>query len=243
MDQTYTFEQIEAYLDDELSAEERAAFEVALKNKPGLQEEVRAHQATRRAVEAYASQRTHDRVSKIFASQQKQQRPGFSTGMLRIAAAVALVLAMGIAYFYLQAPNAAQLAEDYLEPYPDRITTMGQNDANALATAIQAYNQAQYDEAIAAFQQIPPGHPQQPLIDLYIGVSALETGRTPLARSALQPLAEQAGDYQAAARWYLALAYLKEGDTAAARPLLNLLITADGYKAESARRLLDRLER
>jgi len=242
MDPKYTFEQIEAYLDGELPPQEASAFEAALDSDTDLQQAVAAHRATRRAVDAYATQRTHERVKSIFTEHQKKKQPGFSTNMLRIAAAIAVVLALGISYFYVQGgTDAIQLAEAYLEPYPDRITTMGSEADSPIMAAINAYNKADYVSALEAFRQVPSDHPQQALVQLYTGISALETGAEGEAIQVLKPLAEQAGDYQGAAQWYLALAYLKQDD-AKAIPLLRKLAENGGYRATSAQEILEELE-
>lgn len=241
MKNKYTFEDIEAYLAGEQPGKERQSFETALAEDEALQEAVDKHRLSHRLTSAYAAERTRSRVAAVFAAQQKQQPVKvFSLGRWAAAAAILFLLAGGYWVIGTQQQSGASLAETYLEPYPDRITTMG-SEADALTQAMAAYNQGRYEEALASFAELPEGAVSAELLNLYIGTSALETGQFTQAERTLQRTARSATDYAAAGKWYLALTYLKQEKVAQARPLLEELRSEGTYKRESATQLLETL--
>lgn len=240
MKEKYTFEFLEAYLDQELNAADQAELERDLQADESLQAELQRHQQTRALVQQMAIEETHAKVGQVFKQHQATQRRSSLRPLLRVAAIVALVLTVGLGYWLSQnTQSPMELAATYMEPFPDRLTTMG-GEADDLATAMAAYNQGDYATALTAFLAIPDGHPQQTLIDLYTGIAALEQGDPATAENSLLKIIEDA-DYQEVGSWYLALSYLQQDAVEKARPLLQQLDAADAYRASSARELLQAL--
>lgn len=239
MKEKYTFEYLEAYLDQGLSTADRAALERDLQNDELLQAELKRHQQTRALVEQMAIEETRSKVGRVF-QQQAVRRQSNLRPLLRIAAVIALVLTAGLGYWMTQAnPSPGELAANYLEPFPDRLTTMS-GEVDELAMAMEAYNKGDFATALSAFEAFPADHPESVLIDLYAGIAALEKGNTTLAENKLARIAGQA-DYGEVANWYLALVYLQQDEVEKARPLLQELDAADAYRASSARELLQAL--
>lgn len=244
MKEKYTFEYLAAYLDQGLNADEQAELEKDLQTDKELQDELARHRQTRQLVEQLAIAQTHDTVGRIFKDHQSRSvKGGGRRSLLRIAAAVVLILSLAGGFWLSQAATApGALADTYLEPFPDRLTTMGGSQEDALATAMRAYNAGDFATALPALQALPEEHPQYDLIALYTGVAALEAGYFTVAQNKLQLVQEQSENYREVANWYLALSYLKDESVEAARPLLQALVDAGGYQASAAKALLEELE-
>lgn len=241
MKEKYTFEYLEAYLDQALTAGEKNELENDLQADVELKAELDRHQQTRQLVHQMAVEETRTKVGKAFRKSQANKR-NIARPFLRIAAGVAIILALGLGYLLTQQPaNPQELAANHFEPFPDRLTTMGA-ESDALGEAMNAYNQGDYAKASDLLQQIPGDHPQQELVGLYMGIAAIQTGNEQQAISLLSQLQENSANYREVASWYLALTYLQQGEEEKARPLLQALADADAYQASNAQELLDSLK-
>jgi hypothetical protein len=242
MKNQYTFEDIEAYLAEEQTEEERRSFEADLEDDVRLQEAVEKHRLAHQLTSAYAAERTRGQVAGVFNAHRKQES-GRMISMRRWAAAAAAVLVLLVAgYWMMSSPQQSvpALATSYFEPYPDRVTTMG-SEADALTEAMAAYNAGRYEEALTLFGALPEGTLQIELLNLYTGTAALQSGQPDLAEQALAQTARSATAYAPAGQWYLALTYLQQKKTALAKPLLEELRQEGAYKQKSAGELLDQL--
>lgn len=93
-----------------------------------------------------------------------------------------------------------------------------------LLPAFRAYNRGDFRAAAAAFAALADRFPDAEIPALYLGVSQLESGDNATARGTLTHALSNAHDTRRpAATWYLAIAALRTGDTAAAIPLLQSL--------------------
>lgn len=106
----------------------------------------------------------------------------------------------------------------------------------------QAYDQHQYAKAYPALvAEVEAGGDSLNLI--YAGVAAIGSGQADKAIALLEPLvnAKSWSFYQSEIRWYLALAYLDNGEIDRTNDLLNLLIQADDAYAEDAKNLIQKI--
>lgn len=135
------------------------------------------------------------------------------------AAAILLVATVSVVLYLNLRPG---LYEQYAQHAPLALTVMSA-DADALgAQAEQAFNDGNYENAYVLLQNYVNTNPSNNLARLYLGITALETDRLEEAQSIFNQLKTEAGgqwtDY---GRWYLALTYLKLGDTADCRAELE----------------------
>lgn len=240
---------IEEYLDGRLSEEARAALETRL----AADEELAQALSLRRDMDRHLRKREKRAQLKSTLAELgqeffKAETPAAAPGEARriplhrrwyaYAAAVLLLAAASIVLYLNLRPG---LYEQYAQHAPLSLTVMSA-EADALgARAEQAFNAGEYEDAYAALQDYVNAHPANNLARLYLGLSALETGRLDEALSIFNQIKTEAGgqwaDY---AQWYLALTYLKQGDKAACRTALEEI--GDGSEwYEEARALLGRL--
>ncbi|MEL7162763.1 MAG: hypothetical protein AAFN92_18540 [Bacteroidota bacterium] len=146
-----------------------------------------------------------------------------------IAAALLLLLAVGYWWTTRQpAFDAETVYASAFSPYANELNgrTMGEADpadtlAPTLRAALLAYDRRDYAQAADSFavhlNQAPASGPE-----LYYGISLLAAGRTTAARDVLAPLRTDP-DYGDPARWYHALALVRQPDLTAARAALTAI--------------------
>lgn len=229
------YQQIERYVSGQLSEQEKEALEQQLQNDPELQKALNEHKQAAQAVRAAAFEEQKSRIRQL-----DQQRGGQNwKRMLQIAAAAAVLL-IPLSYFLWRSPATSQLAMEYLEPYPDRITVMGSEQS--LNEAMQAYNTKDYETALSLLKRIETAD-RTPLLELYQAICLLELEKCEPAQELLNPLANSEESVQEAANWYRILALVQCEQEAEASEALQALLGNENqrYNRSKAAELLDQL--
>ncbi|MDN4165108.1 hypothetical protein QWY31_06325 [Cytophagales bacterium LB-30] len=237
-------ERIDAYLRNELSEAEKRQFEIECAEKPELAKEWAEMQKIHKGIQAHNRQQL---LSEMAAWEAKGSQKSFIQTWYRYAAAVVVLAAVGIAYFFLQQKNASpiELYTAYYAHYPNHLTSQTRGEdihpEHTLALAMQAYEAGDYPLAIAKLKEELGKNPQNLAVRTYLGLAFLENDQAPSAIVYLQA-AFQAKDpeYGTVAGWYLALAWLKTGDTERSLQVLEeIKKSSDPYYAQKATTLYD----
>lgn len=128
-------------------------------------------------------------------------------------------------------------------PYQDYFAHLPRDNANLSTDAEagrRAYDQEDYETAFPALlAEVAAGGDSLNLI--YAGVAALGSGQPERAIPLLEPLlaSDKWRFYHDDIRWYLALAYLQDGQEDKASLLLQRIAQSESEYAESAARLLE----
>ncbi len=207
----------EAYLDDNLSAEERLAFEQQLLTDPALKKQFDEFAALRRHYqESFAGEAAE---AKLKDSLENLGKEFFPPPQARKAArriwllvpALAAACALALLLFY----RPKDLFDQYYQPPLAAFTEKGDGSAQFFQLAEKAFNSGQYATAGQYLDSILSANPGDLQASFYRGLCHLETGDPPAARGMLQPLAMGPSAFSEDARWFLALSYLREKDYAA----------------------------
>ena len=187
----------------------------------------------------------------------KQETNSGGTATLRrlprlYAVAAALLLLVALGWWWSQRqptfdPEAVYAAA--FEPYANDLTDrrMGDDDpatdpaGRTLAAASLNYDRGDYAGAADSFARVlnlEPA-PAPPVVRLYYGISLLAADRAQTAAPILEALRNDP-EYGNPATWYLALAWLRQGQISDARTTLNA-IPADSPFRSRADRLLEQL--
>jgi len=263
MEKEVLFDRIDRYLQGMMEEAERAAFEKEMEQQPTLKQEVALHRELAEAVgekEVQAFEAVLNKVHEAYRSQQaaqpapvvsmKREAPAGGKGFLvaawrrhgryALAAAVVLLALIFLPRLIPQQPSPEALFAANFEPFPNQFQLRGEQDS-LLNQFAAFYGQQQYSQALQVLAQLEAADPSlKNQLAFYRGICELATGNTPAAIEALQPLQESPllGEN---ARWYLALAYLKEGQTTTASQLLNQLVQEGSTYAPKAKKILDQL--
>lgn len=230
-----TFETIEAYVLDRMSASERAAFEERMAADAGLRKEVALQQEHIRAVELGGLQR----ILHGLRAEEQQANKGGSGAWWRYAAAAAILIVGSVLWFSRPSPNERLFAEHFT-PDPGLPVAMGATEDPAFADAMVSYKEGKYAEARAKWSPLQQLEPSNDTLRYFIASAWLSEGRITEALPLLQDVsAQESSAFRDRARWYLFLAHIHTGATAEA---LAMPLDDDPVYGERVRRIKQRLE-
>ncbi|MGI9552413.1 MAG: tetratricopeptide repeat protein [Aurantibacter sp.] len=246
---------IEKYLEGNLGASEREAFEKRLEDDPefgqsvvqmenmvsGIKHAGRKDIAKKLAdLEATLPEVELEETSNVIELKQSRYRYWGA-----IAAGLALVL---ISSLFLLNYNSGQTEQDlftaYYEPYSGDLSRSGEEDLfDKTKKAEYAYALGQYAVAIPLFEEVISQEPTSKL-RFYLGNAYLSTGEGSKAAQQFEAVLRDI-DYplQDQAQWYLALSYLKAGNVDMARTNLEIITENSGsFYHQKAKEVLDRIK-
>lgn len=204
-------------------------------DRPALVERARLRESLRKLEEEWAPAAISERP----ATAPRARRPRLPVWLL--IAACLLLLPLG--WWLLRQPDpAVQLARDNFRWLPRQEALLGPGDASPDGQSL--YDLQEYDEAYPRLRDAVAAGEIDRVNLLYAGVAALGAGQPSEARQLLQGLLES-GDYpleEAALRYYLALAELQLGQTAAAEEQLRAVPDNDPELYRQAGRLLQAIQ-
>ncbi|WP_281227069.1 tetratricopeptide repeat protein [Flavobacterium aquiphilum] len=236
------FLEFDEYLQGEMNAGDKLAFEQRLKEEPELKmafetyRELHQHLENKfgHADERKAFKENLKKISKEHYKKHKSKVIKFKPWYYAAAASVAVLF--GLLFFnYNQDP----VFEDYNHPEQAFFTERGTADAN-LKQAETAYNGKKYSEAIPLFETILKTD-KSAEIQYFYGVSLLEVNRFAEAEKVFTALKSGNSIYKNKAIWSLALSKLKQKDYKSCKELL-LTIPEDYEGNDQVDALLDELD-
>ncbi|MBL7767811.1 MAG: hypothetical protein JNK20_02510 [Flavipsychrobacter sp.] len=196
------FEQIEAYLLDSMTTEERSRFETQLAADPSLQKELELQ----RQLLAIVSVESFNAAPKSAPIHTAKIR---SISKWYWAAAAVLIFISGFWFFQNQTATPQKLANQYFSPDPGLPVTMSSSSQYQFYDGMVSYKEADYEKAIAIWKSIATTNRQSDTLQYFIGVAYLNRDQYNDALQQLLPLAEGNSKWKEKASWYLSLTYLK----------------------------------
>lgn len=243
---------LDRYLRDEMDEQERHLFEEQLATDEALTEQLDLQRDTIEGIRLDGSHALKQRLQAVeteLASpvpvvvDEKKTHRRFLMTWVAIAASLFTVVLLG----YLFIPTASSTEELYVayyQPFPNLINPAQRSveveESSVPEQAMRAYDQQQYAEAVALFEQ--GGALSDPGYTFYYGASYLGLEQPERAILLLeQVVQEKTGLFYEPGLWYLALAHLKTNDPEAARPYLQTLAEQEGDYTEEAQELLEEM--
>ena len=226
---------IRKYWHNQLSEQEKLAFEAEMKADAELAQEVQHFRDLQRAIEAHDRQTLKEQLATLPVN-----RPRPKLWPWAAAAAVLLLLVMAWFYRVSATTTPEQLFATYYEPYPNVVHPIvrQQNTADSLTLAFSAYEQGNYPEAAQRLEELL-AIDDQPIWRFYLAQSQLSLGQYEAAKAQLRRLPATSFRFRAQALWYQALLSLQEGNTVAAKDFLTELRQFDPvFKQEAVETLL-----
>lgn len=227
-----TFEAIEAYVLDRMSAEERAAFEQRMASDAALREEVELEQENIRAVELGGV----TRILRSIAAEDAAIGNGTAKGgwklYMKYAAVAAIILSATI---WLLRPSANErLFAEHFVADPGLPVAMGATADPAFADAMVSYKEGKYAEARTKWSPLLQAEPMNDTLRYYIASAHMAEGDARAAEPMLEALAnESASVFHAKAQWFLFLAHVRSGATAKAQAIPLDADTAYGERVRA----------
>lgn len=242
------YEQIEAYLEDQLKEEDRVDYEIELARNPDLQEAVENFPLILEALEALVQEEAREALANV-RLEQSDKIDDTSPKIVQLArrsilkyAAVA-ILGMcigGYAIYNITTGNTPdQLYAIYYTTYPnlDSSTRSGSekvDNEKIRANAFEEYDKGQFENVILLLTSIPSGYRKEMDDAFYIGISHLELEQWQEAISVLENVIDSNSEYVQEAEWYLALANIRSGYCEKGKTLLQEISSRGMDKSEEA---------
>lgn len=235
------------YLEGKLSSDERYNVEQTLLRSPAAKSALESLQNSGLSTNELQTDLQEIRTNWHSSTHTVATSP--SQWWSKVAAVAVLLIMAWAAWGYYQYQKPASLYANYFADSEQQEAYQAVRGKTStlpgLAPALEAYQQQDYQQSYAQFQQLREDHPFSGLVLRYTAMSAMQLGDFYAAEQALQQSLsiENTSTERAAARWYLALVYLRMGQEAPAKEQLQHLTEAgDGMYASQANKLLGELE-
>ncbi|MFK8009418.1 MAG: tetratricopeptide repeat protein [Saprospiraceae bacterium] len=243
--------QIDDFILNKLSPQEKEDFRQQLLKNAELAQEVRKRELVRDGLEALGNQKMKDRIKvvrKEMLDQEKNDNPPKNQNRiipLWIMAAAAIFILGFVGWQFLN-PTEITPEEIFAESYQPYMEDFGSRGTDMTKNYLQAgtyYNERNYSAAIPLLQNILEAEPQNSEVELVLGDCLLSINKTEEAMVHFNSiLARKTNLYNDPAQWFLALSYLKQNEIEACKNALKNLI--DNPRAdyhEEAKELLSKL--
>lgn len=222
------------YLRGELNNGEKADFEERLSSDEEFNKKYELYRLSMDTIETF---NIGQHMGNIVDRERRRKK---NTWLIPAAAAAIILITTPIIYFNFFRPTTNQeLYIAYYSPYPadQNVRGGGQSDQ-----AMTLYRTEKYTEAIPIFESIVTSNNSSPRIHLFLGNCYLNTSNLSKAIENFKMSSDinskiitQNGE------WYLALAYLKQGNRKNARAQLEFIISTNHLFKEKAGKLLNEL--
>ena len=212
---TYTYSDIDAYLNGELNAEEQLQFEQELRSNTQLQQQVNAYRLLNSTVGKHQqAEQTLPELKKIldplthqYFKKEKAKVFTMKRTMYMLAAAASVVLILLLALPGTSPDNYS---------FDDMPGAIVRGTEDEKAKAAQLFNSKQYADAAKAFQQLKATNVADATVDFYLGLSLLKTEKFADALPLFETLANGTSVYAEDANFFAALSayHLQQHDKA-----------------------------
>lgn len=245
------YEEIEAYLEGNLSRPELVAFESRMEQDPELKQQVSLHQRIAAAVADQEEIQLENTLQEVVEQEGGGTVRFFARfPVMRYAAAAAIALLIAISIWWsvssvLTSDSPQELFAENYEFYPGPASLRGSEDPipyNPTEQAFLAYQQHDFQAAKEQFSELLAEDPTNTELIFFQALCNLELDNTNQARTGFGQVIDQGNNfYLMQSRWYLALAWLKEGNSEEATTILSELSQEKGKYARSAEKLLEEM--
>jgi tetratricopeptide (TPR) repeat protein len=206
-------EEIEQYLLNAMSDEDRALFEAKIAATPELYKEVEIHKDLLKSVQVGAMKSELETMhTEIFPEEQDSKKTS-PIWKWSIAAGVAALLGLSL-FVGLGKSQSDQLFTEHMTTDPGLPVLMSAYDSYEFYSAMVHYKQGDYERALSEWQRLRKFAPPSDTLNYYIGSAFFNVGDFENAVNEFRPLSlDGQGEIEAKSMWYLALSYLKTGQT------------------------------
>lgn len=242
---------IQKYLDHDLSDKDMKRFEADLEASPGLHADLNLYREVDEAladteVLSFRDQLTDMRKDSRQTSKANKVQIRFSRPWHYAAtAAVALMLAIGLASVLDRPLSNKDLLKKYYKPYEVALINRS-NDAQLdlmLRHAQQLYQQGEFAEAVVYFEKVLEENPNQVATNLYTGISYFEMKEYSAAGNSLNRVIEHDDNlYVEQADWYLGFCFLATNENERARRQFARIASSNSFYRKDAERILRKLD-
>jgi hypothetical protein len=231
---------IEKYILGTLNSEEKELVKQLIATDSNFKKELE-HQSSLKEVIAVEEDEKFKAQLKDFEPNQTVtfKRPMFKW----LVAASVLILVVAGTLLYFQESSADPLFAQHFEPYANVIQPVGRSstDNDIKAKAFLAYENEAYKQAETYFTSLL-NTTSDSYVLFYLANTKLALDKANEAIPLLNSYMSVGDNLSSQAQWYLALAHIQADQKAQARQVLEKIVAFEGYRAEDALILLEKLK-
>lgn len=234
-------EKIQDYIEDRLVGSEKETFEKRLEQEQELRAGYLQELARHTALIAQQRAKDKEALKKVLGQSDltaQMRTIRLITHISAIAAGILMLFLIG----YLLIPkqqSPAQFAMNYFEPYPlSNIRGESTDQQEVMDKALVPYQQGNFGEALPYLRQLQQANPTNSQFKLNLASGLMAEGQPEEAIALLKTISGQSAD---AAEWYLALAYLQDGQVDVAKGILQEIGGKSHFRKKQAMELREEL--
>jgi tetratricopeptide (TPR) repeat protein len=243
-----SLEYIEAYFNEQLSPEEKTAFEKKIEADPLFAEEVGFYLSSKQVI-ATAATEQRERFKTTYETykqdiQSQKQSPGVVRKMWPWAAAAAILAGIILGWYaWFQPTSPHALADRYIkENFQTLAVTMG-NKEDSLQAGLRLFNANRLEEALHQFETLAQRDSSFYDAKKYAGIVSVRLAQYDKAIDYFQQLENYSPLYANPGKFFHALALMKRnqpGDLETARQLLQDVVKNDMEESNIAAKWLEK---
>lgn len=241
---------IDRYFENSLTPKEQHLFDHLLQNDSEFKSEFLFQKDLKKVIASNQMQELKSTLTDIEERVQKDKSFMLLPKKWMVAASLLLVTSLGIwgvktTYF----PSNEAIYTEYFSPCRNTVQPIerGETIQTIEYRAFVAYEAKNFHKAINLFNSVK--NSEEAYINYYKGLCMLQLEKTDDAIELLAPIASarsldgKSANFNKKARWYLALAYLKNNQTKKAQGQLSLIVNdnSSDYKKEASKEILSYL--
>lgn len=233
----FEYELIEAKLDAKLTAEQMQAFRDLESQDPEWSLKVEEVKTLRQDLESYLMKAELDKIHREAYPENNPKTVSLPRWIWAVAASVALIIGGWLGFQNLfKSPNE-KLFMAYYETDPGLITAMSGSGSYDFDRGMVDFKEGKYQEALALWEPLLEENPTGDTLLYFVAMANLELNQNTVSQDYLmQILSGTSSNFEQDAQWYLALIYLKNGETEKAKNLFS------SSKKPEAKAILEELE-
>jgi len=225
------FESIENYLNNNLSLDEKIAFEKLIQKAPSLANKIEEVKQLLLGIESAVLKNNLDNFHEELHPVRKIQSETFDASespkksknmAIFYSIAAAIIIIFGIFWFMKDAKSPEKLFAKYFTPDPGLPTVMSTTSDYSFYEGMVDYKRKEYNVAIEKWKKLIPEKQNNDTLDYFLGVAYLAEGDAETSLEYLEPVQKFSnGIFKEDAYYYAALAKLKTGELEEAKKLLE----------------------
>ena len=248
-----SIENIERYLDGDLTESEQVSFEHEISVSSSLMEEIALVRDIDNALMEQDVMQLRGNLQGISERASSEDRTERSLGgRIRInrrfiipVVAASFVLLLGISGLLSREAGSEEIYNRYYSRYETAgiVRSSGQDADQTLVAAMQELDKQDYHAALSLFNQVLDRDASNMAGHFYAGISYQETGKYSNAVTEYETVIRNADNlFIEQAEWYAGLCYLQTGDTRRAVRQFRRIAQSDGYYQPMAKDILRKLK-
>jgi len=240
--------EIEKYLRNEMTEDERVFFESRVNTDNELKKELEEHALIYASFDKIRADEMMSKFSSISVDLPETEakiidlEPGISVKNNKfyyVKWAASFILIAVVGWLILNrgtGAGATDIYQEYYASYPNVVAPVSRTESGDIRAEMWIqYESGDYSNACKSFESALKNDPDNLELSFYLGISALETNQAGSAVKNFDSIVKNVNSrFYEPAQWYLALAYLKMEDVDAAKEVFKTIADGSGSYSDRA---------